>query len=444
MSAFIFCVLLALADGRGCGQPAADVDSACSDWQCSRSVKVGGGANSTWYCLRGLGPGEGPCSNSEDCYHALTCNATSALCIPMGSSKNAAAGYVGVAVAVFLFGTNYIPARHLRSGNGVFFQFAMAVGILVVGVGIQCARQSTTVYPAAMLGGMFWAIGNCASVRAINAIGMGLAVTTWGCSNMLVGWAGGRFGAWGMNQEIPSSEAFSALGVVFGLVAIVVFGFVKPAEGGNDERDYGGGTEQQKYASLVGDEESSNASRTVATAAAEPLSPSKRIAGFVIALACGVCYGFNFFPSQAMMDHYAQRTLEGNTQYSPNGLDYSFSMFLGIFLTSVAYLLTVLILRRRFPVLDDPEGTTHPCDMFPYAFASGVMWAGANAAWFVANTNLGLVVSYPLIALGPCVVASVVGAVLFGELRGKRNMILLSAAFAVVGVSCVFTVLSKE
>lgn len=104
----------------------------------------------------------------------------------------------------------------------------------------------------------------------------------------------------------------------------------------------------------------------------------------------------------------------------------------------------VLLLRDRFPALDDAEDTTHPKEMFPYAFVSGVMWAGANAAWFVANTNLGLVVSYPLIALGPCVVASVVGAVLFGELRGRRNVILLTAAFSVVGVSCVFTVLSKE
>ncbi|CUG89784.1 GPI-anchored surface protein, putative [Bodo saltans] len=372
--------------GRGCGQPSNDILAACTDWQCSRTLAVQSSANATtsYYCLRGLASGEGPCHTNADCYNELSCNTTSSLCVPTGTTKNAAIGYVGVAIAVLLFGTNYIPARRLRSGNGVFFQFAMAMGILVVGVVIQLVRGSSTIYPAAMLGGMFWAIGNCASVRAINAIGMGLAVTTWGCSNMLVGWAGGRFGAWGMSKEIPTSEVYSILGVAFGLVAIVVFGFVKPAEDRAKEEEEG------KYASLVDDDEDSSAPTTAkkksilgvafglvaivvfgfvkpaedrandedegkyaslvddedssapTTAAAEPLSPSKRIAGFMIALACGVCYGFNFFPSQAMMDHYGQRTQEGNTQYSPNGLDYSFSMFLGIFPWYLSYVDFVL------------------------------------------------------------------------------------------------------
>ena len=33
--------------------------------------------------------------------------------------------------SIFFFGTNYIPVKHIKVGDGVFFQFVMCVAILL-------------------------------------------------------------------------------------------------------------------------------------------------------------------------------------------------------------------------------------------------------------------------------------------------------------------------
>lgn len=416
----------------GCGEPGPET-AVCTDWQCSRLIP--GPMEGTYYCVRGLASG-GVCTSDSDCYHQLVCqaNATDGIkqCVTAPSSKSAVSGYVSVLVAAVFFGSNYLPVRKMRTGNGVFFQFAMSVGIVVVGLCVQLVRKSPTIYPAAMLGGMLWSMGNCASVRVINVLGVGMAVTTWGCAGMIVGWASGRFGVWGIKAEEPKSEVFSALSVAVGVVAVVLFGFVKPGEGEEAGK-------KQEEVSLV--EDGNLTVEEKQSAAAEPLPASQRLKGFFMAICCGVFYGFTFDPSQSMMDDYGSRSLAEDVKYSPEGLDYAFSAYLGIFVTGLAYMIAVSVLRRWFPTLEKTD-ITNPMDMFVPAFVSGVMWAIAATAWFIANTNLGLAISYPLVALGPCIVASLWGILYLREISGRRNFMFLGLAFSVAALSCVFTVLS--
>lgn len=75
---------------------------------------------------------------------------------------------------------------------------------------------------------------------------------------------------------------------------------------------------------------------------------------------------------------------------------------------------------------------------------SGCMWAVAQTAWFVANNNLSLVVAFPLVAMGPGIVGALWGVFVFKEITGKRNYIVLVAAFTVAAVAAVMLVISKQ
>jgi len=77
------------------------------------------------------------------------------------------------------------------------------------------------------------------------------------------------------------------------------------------------------------------------------------------------------------------------------------------------------------------------------AVLSGVLWAVAQAAWFVANENLSYPESFPLVCLGPGIVASLWGVFLFGEIQGTRNYLLLCANFALAIGAVIMIVFSS-
>lgn len=76
-------------------------------------------------------------------------------------------------------------------------------------------------------------------------------------------------------------------------------------------------------------------------------------------------------------------------------------------------------------------------------FISGVLWALAEIGWFVANANLLFPVSFPLVAVGPGLVGSLWGVFVFREITGKRNYMVLVAAFATSIASSTMIALSN-
>ena len=44
--------------------------------------------------------------------------------------KSALIGYLGIATAVFFFGSNFIPIKKYETGDGMFFQFVVCMGTL--------------------------------------------------------------------------------------------------------------------------------------------------------------------------------------------------------------------------------------------------------------------------------------------------------------------------
>ncbi|KAK6021062.1 hypothetical protein OSTOST_13276, partial [Ostertagia ostertagi] len=85
----------------------------------------------------------------------------------------------------------FVPVRKYDPGDGMFVQWVMSCAILIVGFIVFCVMGFPGFFPLAMLGGMFWTIGNATAVPIITRIGMAVGMLIWNTTNCLTGWAGG-------------------------------------------------------------------------------------------------------------------------------------------------------------------------------------------------------------------------------------------------------------
>jgi glucose uptake protein GlcU len=337
-------------------------------------------------------------------------------------------------------------------GNGLFFQFFMSTAILCAGFGVQMYRGNAFFYPYAMLGGMMWCIGNTMAVPALKLVSMGLAVALWGGSNMLFGWASGHFGFWGITKETEKVEWISYVGVGFSALGVVVLAFVK--KNGDTRRHAGTGLMDEvngygtSVTSSIVEPPPSNPFERVELGEKEDINDylskrQQRVLGTFLAVAAGCFFGVNFDPPTLLMDEFGERSRHGMAKYSPNGLDYVFSHFFGIFVTSLVELVcfTGFDALVYLPTIFTPSPYQ---DLIVPGFVSGVGWAIGQISWFIANDNLGLVVSFPIICLGPSIVGCLWSVFLFKEIRGVRNYALLLASFIILAIAATCTVFAKN
>ncbi|XP_038056860.1 transmembrane protein 144-like isoform X6 [Patiria miniata] len=341
--------------------------------------------------------------------------------------SSTAVGFIGAAVAVLFFGSNLVPIKKADTGDGMFYQWIDGIAIWQVGLIVNLVRGSPPFYPLAMLGGFLWTTGNVTVVPIIKTIGLSLGILIWGSLNLLTGWASGHFGLFGINKDKLHNPAFNYIGVSLAMLSAVLFLLVKP------EVSKAAPSLDDEQTNLVDDSDSSNAvytpiERPKDSSWVDKLSPlQKRVVGVVMAIFAGCLYGFNFVPCIWVQDN-----VDGASQ---NGLDYVFAHFCGICLTSSVYFMLYCIYMRNRPQIG--VGVVIP------SVVSGVMWGIAQSGWFIANFNLSESVSFPIITTGPGIIASLWGVLLFGEIRGVRNLLVLGLAFAITITGAVFTALSK-
>uniref|UniRef100_A0A7S2CIC8 Transmembrane protein 144 n=1 Tax=Florenciella parvula TaxID=236787 RepID=A0A7S2CIC8_9STRA len=362
---------------------------------------------------------------------------------------NPGVGYIAALIAVLGFGSNFIPAKKVDTGDGLYFQWVMCCGIWLSSVVVQFALGNPQFEPFAMLGGWLWCSGNVMSLLAINYIGMGLGLLLWGSTNMLLGWASGTFGFFGIEKSDISNVALNYAGVAVAVIALFMYMFVetestdKPAEdsgslNSNLLDDEGDAPYANKSNDLEGGVDANG--RSVSTAAKEA-GASKKLLGITMALVAGVFFGFNFDPVEMLKRTKSDDGEEAapgwtsNTQdHSPDSIDYVFSHFSGIFLTSSVYFIMYLVYHHF-------QGTTpyiKPELTLP-AFMSGFGWAIADIAWFVGNDNLSLAVAFPVITSGPGLVGAMWGVFLFGEIKGTANLrkLLFACTTTVIAVTMI-------
>jgi len=377
-------------------------------------------------------------------------------------SKNVGAGYLCATISVFGFGSNYVPVKQYDMGDGMFFQLQQALGIFFVGVIVQVVQgYHSTFQPFAMFGGFLWCTGNCMSTLIIKFVGLSLGLLIWGACNMMTGWLMGMYGLFGtVKDEPPVNPAMNIAGVLTALLGTSIYFFVNPdiekteTKGKDldgwtalsDENEISIKTDPKKVGLLKAPssdedifsnnhDQVPNEEYMPRTTWVDNLSlKQRRAAGIIMAMVAGVLFGSNFAPSISLMDD--QTTVNGKGLHnSARGLDYVFSHFTGILITSLMWFLVYCVVNKNKPWISG--------DVIIPGCLSGVIWGVSQACWFVANENLGVTTAYPIITTGPGIVASLWGVVVFREIKGKRNLYMLMLAFFISFIAIMLICLSK-
>jgi len=327
------------------------------------------------------------------------------------------AGSIGVLVAVLFFGTYAVPVKKYPTGDGVVFQWVECCGILLVGMIIQVINGAPYVFePLAMVGGALWCLGNATVIPVVDRIGLGLGILIWGGFNLVIGWSVGHF----VFKETVNHPILNYIGVALALVSI---GLYLPIEA-TVQKVQSEEEEEEERASLI------NADvEDVSVEANQSKSIRNKVVGIVLSIVAGALYASNVIPVSYLQK---EEKYQGNHYL----LAFCLSHFAGIFAMSTVIVIVYGLWKRNKPEF-------FPQSILP-GLAAGIMWGIAQAGLFVANSDLGLSVAFPIASTGPGVIASLWGVLAFKEIRGFRNFAWLGTAFFVTisGIACI--TLSKQ
>ncbi|XP_071087066.1 transmembrane protein 144-like isoform X1 [Haliotis cracherodii] len=372
-------------------------------------------------------------------------------------------GFISCAVSATFYGTNFIPVKKFETGDGMFFQWVLCNAIFIVGLVIQIVRTSQF-YSLVMVGGAIWATGNICVVPIIKTIGLGLGLCVWGSINLLVGWATGRFGLFGLKASIPNDIGMNYAGVSIAVFSSVIYSLVKPEISPtrlemtvsvsedtepllNENQQniqtrrhsgslYGSNSEdilvfnkRRSSSSMSKSNDNGGESKMEDDTLLDRMSPvTKKIVGLSLSVFSGVMYGAQFMPAIYVQEHHERA--------SQNSLDYVFAHFCGIYLTSTVYFVLYIIYKRNQPLV-------YPKVILP-GLVSGAMWGIATAGWFIANAALSEPVSFPIISTIPGGIALALGIIVFREIRGLRNILISLVAMSFTVTGAVLAGMSKS
>ncbi|XP_071087067.1 transmembrane protein 144-like isoform X2 [Haliotis cracherodii] len=343
-------------------------------------------------------------------------------------------GFISCAVSATFYGTNFIPVKKFETGDGMFFQWVLCNAIFIVGLVIQIVRTSQF-YSLVMVGGAIWATGNICVVPIIKTIGLGLGLCVWGSINLLVGWATGRFGLFGLKASIPNDIGMNYAGVSIAVFSSVIYSLVKPEISPTRLEMTVSVSEDtepllnESSSSMSKSNDNGGESKMEDDTLLDRMSPvTKKIVGLSLSVFSGVMYGAQFMPAIYVQEHHERA--------SQNSLDYVFAHFCGIYLTSTVYFVLYIIYKRNQPLV-------YPKVILP-GLVSGAMWGIATAGWFIANAALSEPVSFPIISTIPGGIALALGIIVFREIRGLRNILISLVAMSFTVTGAVLAGMSKS
>ncbi|XP_003391932.1 PREDICTED: transmembrane protein 144-like [Amphimedon queenslandica] len=109
------------------------------------------------------------------------------------TTLNTVIGFGCALIAILGFGSNFIPVKKFDTGDGMFFQWVLCIGIWLVGVVVNLVRYQPPFFYPVFFGGILWTSGNALVVPIIKTIGLTMGLTIWGATNMLSGWFTGMY-----------------------------------------------------------------------------------------------------------------------------------------------------------------------------------------------------------------------------------------------------------
>ncbi|CAK9302530.1 unnamed protein product [Gordionus sp. m RMFG-2023] len=455
-------------------------------------------------------------------------------------------GYIACFIAVILFGSNLAVVKKYETGNGFFFNWVYCSAVWCIGLMVNLWQGTPPFYPLGMVGGIFWATGGLCVSIILRYIGLGLGVCIWATFNLIIGWACGRFGLFGIHPKIPQHEVMNYIACILSIISAAFYLSIQtedcdkyssedyystshqnlldtPIIGGtyrhknhsipndfshpnnknsmaaeniadlavidgknrakngksNDakghkitnineinESDYSNGEDKSLEIALIMDSafeeddllhgfgrngkpypynndyiedvvprinarsqpkliggrvsvyrEPDNITKECNIIATD-IKFKKRVIGSMLAILAGCLYGINFVPVIYIQDNYPHA--------SKRGLPYIFSHFSGIYFCATLYFIAYAcfskIVHRKQPWINSA--------LIIPTFVSGLLWAVATCAWFVANEILSQTISFPIIASLPPIIAGFWALFVFKEIKGRKNIILLLIAFS--------------
>ena len=346
-------------------------------------------------------------------------------------------GYSCCLIAGIGFAVNYLPVKSCDVGDGIFFSAAMSVGILLVGLVTGMFLTSTpnveipAFEPLAAAGGAMWMLGNLMCPYIIQTIGLGLGLTVWDLSNMLMGWVTGYLGLFGLPKEQDVKQPWANfVGLVLASVSLIFFSLASAFDDFEPAREVEikkVNSEASTAASSCGDlpdiEDGQTTMQKPATlkhgergdAGSDRANRMKAMLGFSMAILAGVLFGSTF---DLPMD--LKNGIFG-PDHSQHIMDYVFSHFIGIS-AAASFALTVYITVRG-------KKSQLPRQLIVPSLVSGVIWGIAQVAWFQANIEVGFAIAFPIIGSLPGIIGLFIGCCCLGEVRTTRSRI-----FSLVGL----------
>ncbi|DBA04723.1 TPA: hypothetical protein N0F65_004360 [Lagenidium giganteum] len=382
-------------------------------------------------------------------------------------------GYAGALVAVFFFGTCYVPAKKYPTYDGIIFQWFMCSGILMVGIAwglisnnwAQYAEGGLYAFPEGILGGSLFALANLLIPTVVNNLGLGVGFMLWNGTNITMGYLVSRLGLFGVAPTVPSSPLISELGIVCMIASIGVYGLIKPTLSEPVPKRYvrnmssGSVTEASP---LLADNRSAAEDETLKQALCHPELPnfgpfmmaanvsehvslvdeaaerSRKIIGIVLALLVGAILSCCLVPYV----HWQQACRPSSLQQGDfiiatcNPLNFVFSQCLGIYITSTVAFLVYSAFHRFVLRRSMPRSVMRP------AYMCGVLWAIGLGGQLYSAGKLGFDQAYPLSSIGPAMVSMLWSACYFKEIQGKKNNQILAVATAMVFLGTALRVVS--
>ena len=147
----------------------------------------------------------------------------------------------------------------------------------------------------------------------------------------------------------------------------------------------------------------------------ESMPPArKRFIGISLSIFAGLCFGQTYTP--------ILYTIDNDPTASKNKLDYLFSFYTGILISSIFYFTIYCIYKKNKPIL-------YPQIVLP-GLISGWMWGIANIFYFLSLNAISQAVSFPIANSGPPIFSNIWGIFLYKEIRGIKNFMFLLGGFA--------------
>ncbi|KAK5896697.1 hypothetical protein CesoFtcFv8_009834 [Champsocephalus esox] len=337
-------------------------------------------------------------------------------------------GLAANAVAVLLYGSNYVPLKRIETGDGMFFHWVYSAAIWTVTLVGDIMLDSPKFHPFGMLGGILWATGNIMVVPIVKSIGLGMGTLIWGSCSLLMGWGTSRFGLFGITAEEVSRPILNYCGAGMCLLSGLIFFFVKT----NVELH----PISESIPLLL--ERRINSSSYCPSSSEFWIDiiglKTRRFVGYLLSVVSGLLYGSIYSPILYIKSRSSFRDsmFYGASDYD---LDYIHSVSSGILATSTVYFTIYCIVMKNRP-------RVYSKVILP-GIVSGLMWASATYCWFLANTYLSAVVTYPIVTAGYGLVAALWGSLVFKEITGLGNCLIFSLATVVVLTGSLLTAISK-